>query len=271
MTKPGPDHAVQLTEQHDLSSFRRPMQGIPERVQTAIDGGAESGTVRSIADPNVLLDIAGGGDGLTDNVVRLGNGQLVVACLTEMPGVSSAMWDWWFSWHSYTSERYQLWHPDDHVASSLAEDRRSEPSIRQRWVGNTSYVDEYIGGQMNKLAIRFVEPASVGLNQQRLDEVGVAICARTSLRKERLAVGHIIHLVEDTAEGSRMHSRFLLGDGESEVPIVGPLITRITNTERVRRARLPDEVGLALLLHCAQEMNHLASILPALHERFGEE
>jgi hypothetical protein len=124
---------------------------------------------------------------------------------------------------------------------------------------------------MNKLAIRFVEPASVGLDQGRLDEVGLAISARTVLRKERLAAGHLIHLVEDTAEGSRMHSRFLLGDAESEVPVLGALITKLANTQRVRKSRLPDEVGTALLLHCAQEMNHLASILAELHAQFGDD
>ena len=203
--------------------------------------------------------------------MRLENGQLVVACLTEMPGVSSAMWDWWFGWHSYSSERYQLWHPRDHVAASLDQDRRTEPSSRLRWVGNTSYVDEYIGGQMQNLAIRFVEPSSVGFDSKRLDAVGVAICARTILRKERLAAGRLIHFVEDTDDGSRMHSRFLLGDGESQVPVLGALITRVSNTERVRRSRLPDQIGTALLLHCAQEMNHLASILPELHGAFGDE
>lgn len=271
MTKPGPKQAVQLDEPNDLSDFRLPMQPIPDRVQAAIDRGARDGEVSSIADTNTLLDLDGGGDGLTDDVIRLTNGQLVVACLTEMPGVSAAMWDWWFSWHSYTSERYRLWHPDDHVAASLGQDRRHTDSIRQRWVGNTSYVDEYIGGQLQKLAIRFVEPSSVGLDERRVDDIGIAICARTVLRKERLAAGRLIHLVENTADGSRMHSRFLLGDGESEMPVVGPLITRISNTERVRRSRLPDSVGLALLLHCAQEMNHLAAILPELHTRFGHQ
>lgn len=271
MSKPGPDHAIQISEHHDLTPFRRLLLPIPDRVQVAISRGVRDGEVGSIDDPNLLLDVAGNGDGLTDDVVRLTNGQLVVACLTEMPGVSAAMWDWWFSWHSYSSERYQLWHPTDHVAASLDEDRRTEPSIRRRWVGNTSYVDEYIGGQMQKLAIQFVEPSSVGLDQQRVDDIGVAICARTVLRKERLAAGRLTHLVEDTNNGSRMHSRFLLGDVESQIPVVGSLITTISNTERVRRSRLPDQVGTALLLHCAQEMNHLASILPELHQAFGNE
>ena len=247
------------------------MGEIPERVQIAHDRGVRPMSTSCFDSPNQLLDLANGGDGLVDEVVRLPNDQLVVACLTAMPGVTAAMWDWWFSWHGYTSERYCLWHPEDHVASSLEEDRRHLATIRDRWVGNTSYVDEYIGGELQKLAIRFVEPVSMGLDQTRLDEIGVAVCARTALRKERLAVGRLIHLIEDTDAGSRMHSRFLLGDGESEIPVVGPLISRVVNSGRVRRSLLPDESGLALLLHCAQEMNHLASILPELHDRFGTE
>ncbi|MGI9598521.1 MAG: DAPG hydrolase family protein [Acidimicrobiales bacterium] len=271
MSKPGPESAIQLAEYHDLADFRRPMGSIPDRVQAAIDRGARTADASTFADPNRLLDVTAGGDGLGDDVVRLPSNELVVACLTEMPGVSSQMWDWWFSWHSYTSDRYQLWHPQDHVAASLAEDRRHVESIRARWVGNTSYVDEYIGGEMQKLAIRFVEPASVGLDPARVDRVGVAICARTVLRRERLAAGWLIHLVEDTADGCRMHSRFLLGDATSEIPLIGPLLTRIAGSARVRAKRLPDRVGLALLLHCSQEMNHLASILPELHARFGDE
>lgn len=271
MTKPGPKNAVQDEERHDFEEFRRPMGEIPDRVQTALDRGARDMDASYFDNPNQLLDIAGGGDGLVDDVVRLPNGQLVVACLTEMPGVSSAMWDWWFAWHSFTSERYRLWHPKDHLDSSLIEDRRHLPTNRERWVGNISYVDEYIGGALQRLAIRFVRPDSVGLDQQRVDEIGVAICARTALRRERLAAGHLIHLVEDTDEGSRMHSRFLLGDARSEIPVIGPLLTKIANTPKVRRQRMPDTVGTALLLHCSQEMNHLASILPELHAQFGDE
>lgn len=269
MTTPGPPDAVQLDETHDLTPFQQPMTEIPDRVQAAIDRGVREGDAPFVADPNRLLDV--GGDGLTDDVVRLADGRLVVACLTEMPGVTSAMWDWWFAWHSYTSERYRLWHPQDHVAASLAEDRRHVPIIRDRWVGNTSFVDEYIGGHLQRLAIRFVPPEHVGLDAGRVDELGLAVCARTVLRRERLAAGHLVHLVEDTADGCRMHSRFRLGDTRSEIPVVGPILTKVAGSERVRRQRLPDEVGLALLLHCSQEMNHLATILPGLHDRFGDE
>lgn len=92
-----------------------------------------------------------------------------------------------------------------------------------------------------------------------------------SLRRERLASGHLIHLVEDTDDGCRMHSRFHLGDGESHVPGIGKVIDKVVNTGRMRRKLLPDEAGTALLHHCSNEMSHLAAILADLHADFGDE
>lgn len=265
MNAPG----LRLTETLDLEPFRRPMSPIPERVEAAIERGAQALPTYTLADASKLLAADGSGDGLVDGVVRNPDGQLVVACLTEMPGVSSAMWDWWFAWHSYTSERYRLWHPKDHVESSLQPDRRDASRPRDGWVGNVSFVDEYIGGDLQRLAIRFVEPEAVGLDQDRVDQIGVAVCARTALRRERLAAGWLIHLIEDTDDGCRMHSRFFLGDAESEVPVVGRLFTKLVNRPSVRRRLLPDSAGTALLRHCSEEMNHLATILPELYEQFG--
>ncbi|MGI9603443.1 MAG: DAPG hydrolase family protein [Acidimicrobiales bacterium] len=262
---------LRLVETLDLEPFQRPMSAIPARVDEAIERGVQTGPTVTLADAPKLLDVGGSGDGLEDCAIRNPDGQLVVACLTEMPGVSAAMWDWWFAWHSYTSERYRLWHPRDHVEASIEHDRRGSPRARDGWVGNTSYVDEYIGGKMQRLAIRFVEPETMGLDQSLVDEIGIAVCARTALRRERVAAGRLIHLVEDTVSGCRMHSRFYLGDGESEVPAVGPLITKVLNRHAVRQRLLPDAMGPALLRHCSEEMNHLATILPELYETFGPE
>ena len=70
------------------------------------------------------------------------------------------MWDWWFGWHGRDSSRYKLWHPDAHRFSAMAEDRSADRSLddRQRYVGNVSFVDEYVGGTLHQLAIRFVDP-----------------------------------------------------------------------------------------------------------------
>ena len=42
-------------------------------------------------------------------------GAVHLAIQTEMPGVSPAMIDWWFGWHSDEPQRYKLWHPRAHV------------------------------------------------------------------------------------------------------------------------------------------------------------
>jgi DAPG hydrolase PhiG domain len=47
---------------------------------------------------------------------RLDNGMLYIAALTDMPGVTGAMIDWWFSWHD-TDKAYTLWHPRDHISA----------------------------------------------------------------------------------------------------------------------------------------------------------
>ncbi len=188
-----------------------------------------------------------------------------------MLGVNAAMWDWWFGWHSLSSARYRLWHPAAHLKSQLAEDRRHLPIGRPRYVGNISAVDEFIGPQMTRLAIAFAAPADFGMDPAKVDALGTAICAHVSLRAERMRTGQLVHLIEDTADGCVMHSRFHMGDLASQMPLLGPLLTLLVNRPGPRRKLVNDAVGLALLQHCYEEMHHLAAILPDLHRRFGED
>ena len=37
-----------------------------------------------------------------------------VANKTEMPGVTPAMFEWWFAWHGLNDMRYRIWDPEDH-------------------------------------------------------------------------------------------------------------------------------------------------------------
>lgn len=41
----------------------------------------------------------------------LGDGSMQVSVRTDMPGVTPAMWAWWFGWHGSDTRRYKLWHP----------------------------------------------------------------------------------------------------------------------------------------------------------------
>jgi hypothetical protein len=258
---------ISRAETLDLSAFRLPMQPIPARVEEAIAKGVVRGEDPPRAPaPTLLLPEA---DGRADGVRRNGDGTLTIACLTEMPGVRPEMIDWWFGWHLTSSERYRLWHPKAHQKCAAAFDRASARDLRSRYVGNIVHVDEQIGPGLQRLAVAFRPASEFGLDPARVDGLGTAICARTAQRANGLEIGRFIHVVKRTPDGSEMLSRLYLGEVRSTAPLVGPLIAAFFNTRRRRRRLIRDEFGLYLLRHCAEEMNHLARILPGLYERFG--
>ena len=215
---------------------------------------------------------------------RTASGALVVSCLTDMPGVTAAMWDWWFGWHGTDSARYKLWHPGAHQFSAMAEDRNADRSLtdRQRFIGNVSFVDEYIGATLNRLAIRFVDPVALGF----AEHPGTThICARVCLTDLPVAVGWLIHQVRPTEHGSEMRSRFFLGHPEVfDLPnsaVSHPIAGRVLTHRATRRALTPavnlaakhaagSQVGHYLLHHCASEMHHLAAFLPQLYAEFRD-
>jgi hypothetical protein len=248
---------ISITEPHDLSPWQEPLRAPPAGLGPALAAG-----VRVMTQAPALAGT--GHDGLADGAWRHADGTLSVACTTAMPGVRAAMWDWWFGWHGLSSARYRLWHPDAHKGAWLAEDRRHLPPGRPRYVGNVSAVDETIGPTHTRLAIGFVPPADFGLDPARVDAGGTAVCATVSLRPIGLRIGRLVHLVVDGADGCTMHSRFHLGEFASPVPG----LARLLNRPALRHRLASDDLGLALLRHCAEEMHHLAGQLPGLHARF---
>lgn len=201
---------------------------------------------------------------------RTANGEVFVACLTRMPGVEPRMWDWWFGWHSDKSAKYKLWHPEDHRYVGIRRDLVDAPGLtdRQRYVGNVSYPDEVIGGDLNQLAISFVEPASFGIDTSAFD--GTAICARVGTPLAPVDIGLLVHQVRRVRGGTEMRSRFYLN-----VPHLGSFDAKAFRCA-VERGLVPPsavvfpvEFGADLLRHNGEEMNHLAARLPDLHADFG--
>ena len=184
---------------------------------------------------------------------RLEDGTLNVAALTMMPRCKGYMVDWWFGYH-HTSEQYKLWHPGNHVWTEWDENRKPG-----HYIGATSSVHEHIGGELQKLKIRFRDPSEL-LDTSRFKEAGVTgvICARTGLLDAPIWGGHLIHLCRDTGDGCEMRSRFWLGD--MDPPDLAP-------NREAKIELFPDEVGLALLTHCIEEMRILAAFLPDLYKR----
>jgi hypothetical protein len=176
------------------------------------------------------------------------------------------MWDWWFAWHGSQAQRYKLWHPRAHVHAAWA-DGRGELG---HYIGRTSRVVEYVGAARLGLTIRFVAPASLGLDEAGLAEAGeVAICARGGIAGAPVETGWLVHHLRPVAGGCEMRSRFWIA-GDNIRPrgldggagaLIGGLLSRLN---RFGRAEAAD-----LLVHCAQEMAHLAVILPDLYAAFG--
>jgi hypothetical protein len=203
--------------------------------------------------------------GLEDGFALTADGAMYLAVRTDMPGVTPAMIDWWFGWHSDSPNRYKLWHPHAHVHATWLAPPASGTRGRMRYVGQTSIVDEYIGSNLIRAAIRFVPPKTLGFTDATLDdpEIATIVCARTGLGDLPIEVGYLAHHVRRTATGSQMRSRFWIG-GPYAAGRSGPLGAVMARATRLLM-RPSEADARALLVHCAEEMQHLASFLPALY------
>ncbi|WP_084512873.1 DAPG hydrolase family protein [Nocardia mikamii] len=197
------------------------------------------------------------------------SGIVWVAVRTEMPRVTAAMWDWWFGWHLVESARYKLWHPDAHRYAEVASDRTGGAMPdRQRYIGNISYVDEYIGPTLQQLAIAFHDPVAYGFT---VPDDHTVVFGRVGSSIAPVDLGWLAHQVRPISGGCEMRSRFYLR-------IYGVHTLDPVHAARAVQRGAPADVGdllpgldLArdLLLHCGQEMNHLARFLPELYHEFA--
>ena len=197
-------------------------------------------------------------------------GEIWVACLTHMPRVEPRMWDWWFGWHSKESARYKLWHPDAHAYAALKNDTADKPGLtdRQRFVNNTSYVDEVIGGHLDQLAIGFRDPGAFGIDVSKIDGTVIAGTVGTALAP--VNIGMVVHEVRRVPGGSEMRSRFYLnvaGVRAFDAAAFACAVSRGISPPRSITFDVP--FGGALLRHCGEEMNHLAQFLPELYAEFS--
>ena len=205
---------------------------------------------------------------LEDGFTLTADGAMQVAARTDLPGVTPAMIDWWFGWHSDSPERYKLWHPQAHMHASWLSPPPAGTRGRARYVGYASIVDEYIGSNLIRAAIQFVKPATLGFTDPSLNdpEKATIVCARTGLGDFPIDVGYLAHHVRRIGTGSEMRSRFWIGGpyAAGRNSPIGAVMARAA-----RLALGPTEADArALLVHCAEEMQHLASFLPALHAEF---
>lgn len=241
-----------------------PMQ---DHVQRALVHGVEAAELGfPVSEANRMLE--SGYLPLENGFARLDNGQVFVAALTRMPGVSGKMIDWWFGWEYMENQRYKLWHPRAHQANRAEKMVGDDPDLsdRDKYLHNPNYVTEYVGGESLDIIITFSEAAEF-FDVTRFNEAGVstAICGVVGYQNSPLCFGLLIHMIRETEDGCEMRSRFWLGKVEIKgLPTKG-IINRVASSRFVAKQAVPLELGRDMLVHCAMEMHHLAGFLPQLY------
>jgi len=243
----------------EYGGFYNPeMAALPAHVVDALHHGPQAD--QTLLGFDCVAELLDDGYQQTENGYgHLANGGFQVSVRTEMPGVTPQMWAWWFGWHGSETRRYKLWHPRAHASA-----RWADGGGEGHYVGRTSLIEEYLGSAYAKAAIRFITPGQIGLPENRIGD-SVAVCARLGSSDVPVDIGWFIHHVRPTTGGAEMRSRFWMGG-----PYVGVRHGNLLANSLVRpiaARQLPDPRDL--LVHCAQEMNHLAGFLPELHARFG--
>lgn len=247
-----------------------PMQ---EHVQRALIHGIEAAELGfQVTEADLLLE-----DGylpLENGFTRLDNGQIFVSALTKMPRINGKMIDWWFGWHYMEKERYKLWHPRAHLSLRAEKMIGDDPQLsdQEKYLHNPNYISEYVGGESMDIVIAFAEPSEF-FDVSRFEDANVStvMCGSVGFQNSPVSFGVLTHLIRETEDGCEMRSRFWLGNIEIKgLPTKG-ILNKIASSKFVAKQAAPLELGRDMLVHCAMEMNHLASFLPELYSDYHSE
>ncbi|WP_371328066.1 DAPG hydrolase family protein [Mycobacterium sp. 1423905.2] len=248
--------------------FNPEMAALPTHVVEALHHGPQAGEVLlAYADAATL---AAEGCQQTENGYGLLNdGSMQVSVRTDMPGVTPAMWSWWFGWHGSDTRRYKLWHPRAHLRAQWKDGDDGGRRGDARYVGRWSMISEYIGSTKLSAAIQFVAPSTMGLPADSDD--AVSICARLGSGDAPVDAGWFVHHVRSTPSGAEMRSRFWMGGPHIAVRNAPNVASKAVRPIAAKVLGVSEATARNLLVHCAQEMNHLAGFLAQLYELYGNE
>lgn len=183
-----------------------------------------------------------------------------IAMLTEMPGVTMEMIEWWFVWHGLEDLRYAIWCHDDHLGIHVRPEdleRRLDKSLslKERNWNTTDVVYEDIGTGPMLLDISFMSPEDFGFDMDQFKAPNTlgAISANLSISETKTPMVAFTHFVREIEGGVECRSRFWLGwQIINKEPI-------IVNNE------IPLELIEGLANHCPKEYANLAAILPSVY------
>ena len=178
-----------------------------------------------------------------------------------MPNVKAKMVKWWFADYMQTTEHYKRWHPTAHLWMDW--ENKTPGAV----IGASHLVHEYIGGELLKLRIQFVDP-SLFLDSLEDREDRFVICAKAGDLETPLHLSTMCHIVRDTAWGAEMRSVFWMGhiskrDGNDTVPSIEGVLG---NTWLARQILISEKTAVDLMTHAIEEMGYLADFLPELYD-----
>lgn len=210
----------------------------------------------------------------TTGYSMLNNGTLYSASHTKFPNCTTDMFEWWFWWHSVESERYALWYPYCHV-SIEAKNKQvlTTPNLshKERYLGNTHIITEYLNDAKNDIEIEFIPAEEMGFTKETLANANItaSACGYVYAQKPKARVCQMIHLFKETEEGGELISRYYLG--ENMAGILGN--TEIKFPKIIKQKLLTSngsnlQMAYEQVMHDQIEFTHLASILPDLYNEF---
>lgn len=197
--------------------------------------------------------------GLENGFTVAPNGSGFVANTTFMPGVTAEMFDWWFGWHSVTSDlRYKIWDHDDHYyARADKPEYVKDPNVplAQKTWGVKHRIKEDIGLGADDLLLCFQQPSKLGYDDAK---IGTPSCqAMVCAYGLGSAPAVMTHIAKETEGGILFCSRFWMGYGPNEN---GEIVKLIPDG-----VSIPEMMPRALYGHNIKEYSNLAAILPKLY------
>lgn len=191
----------------------------------------------------------------------LPDGSGFVAMLTKMPGVTTEMINWWFTWHGLEGLRYKIWDPDEHYDVHVVKEdleHRLDPRLntQERNWGTTDIDIEDVGIGASELYISFISPDDYGyeMEQFRAPNVLTAVNANAGVNEQKIPMVTFTHFAREILGGIELRSRFWPG----------------WNVIDQNPVRVADQIPFALVkgiaYHCAKEYTNLAAILSKVYE-----
>jgi len=192
-----------------------------------------------------------------------------------MPGVTTEMFRWWFTWHPLERQRYMLWFPQAHIDTEVQDParlRNESLTYDKRLYGNSNRIQEWIGPSRLDAIINFSDPTELGFDPATIKRAGITASASAvsfATPAPDIAFTLLVHVARDAAGGMELFSRYWIG--------AHPDMARFKNADKAPaflnkigfNTQVAEATAYEMSVHDLTEFNHLARILPKVYAQFG--